>query len=371
MQLTNRTKIKIESVEERDQLLNCIKESGMEVVVYSEEEFTSQNWKMPFNDYIHICECRPLSDISIGTNYGKSTHCQIIDGRNPRVVYYVPLIEDSYYEVSDEIKNECDSAKSASARVLRGIVRKVEKQFHTKVSVDKVTSRQWMPHVETPSPFKNKTYDGQTVEHVYGYDLNSAYSYYIKQFGLNWCTVPGVDYHGQEAEINAAINTALCEYIDKWFHIKSTKTGEEKAHAKKMLNLITGHIRNINPVAYEELKWGVQRKIIDPLMETCGQPVIYSNVDSIYTIGESAVLNAQLGTAIGQFKLEHKDCRFTWQLAKLNYQINDDPPVARGIPKSRYAAFLQEKGRPFILNKDTIEPVHYYTIEQLLHKEKK
>lgn len=367
MKLSNRKQIVIEDVNERRTLINLIKQSGLEVAIYSEDDFDNERFKMPFNNYIHICYSRLLVDETNPLNFGDATIVKLISGNNFNVTYHYSLLDDSYYEVNDEIRNGSNrSLLAQTSRELRRILKAAEKKFGFQVSVSKLESRQWMPEIETPHPFKNLDYDGTTTANVYGYDLNSAYSAYIKKYGLDWCCVPSVDYKGQEAQINAYINKSMCNFIDKWFKIKQTAQpgSTVKAEAKLRLNTITGFIRNMNPQAYKELKWGVQTKMINPLMQKAeqdGNPVIYSNIDSIYTVGECAALNQLLGNDIGQFKLEHCNCNFTWELGKLNYQINEEPPVSRGVPKVRYAQFFKQHGRAFKLNKDVLTPTHYYT----------
>lgn len=364
MALNNYRKLVIiETAEERRTLIDEIKQSGLQAQVYSEKDFNAGNFKQPFNIYTHICYCNVLVNWSDAENFGRPTQCKIIyAGKHPEIIYYMSLLEDKSYEVNQDMRNSASDAILQSSRSLRGIVKKVENKYNTKISVrNKIESHQLINHIETPSPYKNPFYDGQTTPHVYGYDLNSAYSAYIKRYGLNWCTIPGVDYAGQEELINAAVNSELCQYIDKWFLTKSTTTGTKHDEAKRMLNLITGHIRNINPFAYKELKWGVQNKMIDVFMKQCGNPIIYSNIDSIYTIGKCDFLEDMKGVELGQFKLEHFDCNFTWQFGKLNYQINDEYPVARGIPKKRFETFELTNGRPFKLNQDILPLIKYYT----------
>ena len=115
------------------------------------------------------------------------------------------------------------------------------------------------------------------------------------------------------------------KFADKWYKIKETKTGEEKAKAKQMLCYSVGFLQRKNPFLRAAVVEHCNR-YMESLMD---ENTVYINTDSIVSLKPRD--DIKIGTNLGEFKLEHHG-QFAY--TGFNCQWDDDAPVYRGVPKS-------------------------------------
>lgn len=199
------------------------------------------------------------------------------------------------------------------------------------------------------------------LSNVYEYDINSAYASVIVR------EIPSfseIEYNRvvKEGEIGFLLNEnlSLChfgefaevickliptpkplkEYIYKWYQKK--KEGDKEA--KCMLNFPIGYFQRTNPFfrAY------VVNSCNERIQRLINEDIFMWNTDAIYSTKK---LDLKIGNGIGEWKeIPIKKI----QLLGLNYQIDDEPPSYRGIPKYWFEQFKKEHGRPFDLTLDKI-----------------
>ena len=138
-------------------------------------------------------------------------------------------------------------------------------------------------------------------------------------------------------------------YCDKWYNIKkNAKSEQEKLEAKAYLNLPIGYSQRYNPF-FRAYVVNSCNELIDNLVNKHKEHVLFWNTDAIFTTQPIEELEVQLGKEIGQWKkIEGKKLRYIGN----NYQIDDEIPVYRGIPKAWFKAFEKKTGRKFDLLKD-------------------
>ena len=199
---------------------------------------------------------------------------------------------------------------------------------------------------------------------IYEYDLNSAYSSVILGgipdlrnplfnvevgkgqvgFMLDDCLTM---VKGGEAEV--VFNIIECpqevkDYIYRWYDKKKNSTGNEKQEAKAYLNLPIGYSQRTNPFfrAY------VVNSCNNRIRKYLGKDVVLWNTDAIFS---TKPLDMEIGKEIGQWKLiEYNGLRCIGN----TYQIMDEIPVFRGIPKAWFVNFEKKNGHKFILGEDAL-----------------
>ena len=215
----------------------------------------------------------------------------------------------------------------------------------------------------------NKKYEKMELHNCYEYDLNSAY------FNVLLKKVPDLNnpiYNSKvkanqvgfllddqltmitgpsKYEVDVVFNLidspdGIKGYCDKWYKIKkNAKNEEEKLRAKAYLNLPIGYSQRYNPF-FRAFVVHNCNKLINDLVNKYRDSVLFWNTDAIFTTKPIAELELQIGSEIGQWKkIEGKVLRYKGN----NYQIDDDIPVCRGIPKKWFEAFEQKEGRKFNL----------------------
>lgn len=342
--------------DERASLLKLITQNRLRgITITSKDDFLSHFFGgcySPISKYYFVCY-RENNDIDSSAPWCY-IYCYMFDNHRNLIV---PLNKECI--TSKEMEDWADtSARWACSRELKCAIKAVEAQFGVKISQDKCESKS--NGVSTSNNillWKNEKYDGCEVEHVTGVDATSAYTSYLVSHVIDFCTIPGVDYKGQEAAINAAINERLRQYSLEWFNKKEcAKTPEEKVKAKRMLNIIIGMIRNSNVWAWKQIVGGVKEYMLSlvQLIEADGCECLYCNTDSIYYVGNTDIFDPLFGKGLGKFHIEHEDCRFRWRKGVMAYQINDDPPVWRGVMGERYELYERINGRPFNLITDDL-----------------
>ena len=215
----------------------------------------------------------------------------------------------------------------------------------------------------------NPKYEKMELHNCYEYDLNSAY------FNVLLKRVPDLDnpiYNSKvskgqvgfilddqltmildtntKCEVDVVFNLietpkGLKDYCDKWYGIKKTAINKQiKQEAKDYLNLPIGYSQRYNPFLRAYVVHQCN-ELIDTLVKKNRDICLFWNTDAIFTT-EPIDDQLNLGTEIGQFKkIEGKTVRYTGN----NYQIDEDIPVYRGIPKQWFEAFERKEERPFNL----------------------
>ena len=231
----------------------------------------------------------------------------------------------------------------------------------------------------------NKKYENQELTNCYEYDLNSAYfnilldkvpdltkPIYNSRVGKNQVgfllddKLTLVDFE-TKATVDVVFNLietpeGLKEFCKKWYTIKkqASKAGDKelKLKAKAFLNLPIGYCQRYNPFLRSYVVHKCN-KVIDSLVEKYKDICLFWNTDAIFTI--KPVDELTLGEEIGQWKkIEGKQVRFKGN----NYQLDDDIPTVRGVPKAWFKAFEKRTGRPFNLLLDKMpERCNKYTFD--------
>ena len=207
----------------------------------------------------------------------------------------------------------------------------------------------------------SKSHEIRQYNNIYEYDRNSAYSSVLLSKMPSFAYLDR-DREVREGEIGWLLteNLALCHvgefanfisplsdtpeavlnYIKKWYNLKQRGNAEAKA----MLNFPIGYYQRTNPLfrAY------VVNSCNDIIRELLDEHVVLWNTDAVYSDVE---LPLKVGSAIGEWK-KTKIEKFT--LLGTNYQINNEHPSYRGIPKQWFEAFKNINGRPFDLTKDKL-----------------
>ena len=213
----------------------------------------------------------------------------------------------------------------------------------------------------------NSKYNLQEIHNAYEYDLNSAYSSALMDrvidlkapVGLNTIVGPNqvgfllneeltmID-PGYEADVvfNEIESPAdLKKFCKKYYKLKQESTGSVKQQAKGMLNFPIGYCQRVNPFfrAY------VVHKCNRVIKELIDDDTLCWNTDAIFSTKK---LDLNIGMGIGQFK----EINFsTFRMNGNTYQIDDEIPVYRGIPKAYFKRFEYTHGRPFNILTDTLD----------------
>lgn len=130
----------------------------------------------------------------------------------------------------------------------------------------------------------------------------------------------------------------LLRFINHWYDIKKKSTGAEKAKAKARLNYSIGFAQRRNPF----FRAFIIRKCNAYIKSVMDSDTILWNTDAIFSTKRRYDL--PIGKEIGQFK-EIAIKRLVYR--GNTYQINDELPTWRGIPKAWFTAYEQRTGHPF------------------------
>lgn len=200
----------------------------------------------------------------------------------------------------------------------------------------------------------NSNFINKRIEHVYAYDLNSAYSWAM--------TLPIPDTKGEidysrkinKGEIGFIIKTDKYTFSEKLFAVfeegkyadyifkaiespfikfvehfykgkSEAKDSETKQYYKDMLNICTGYIRRKNPFIHS----CIVSRVRDKIESSKDENTILCNNDSIISLTKRDDL--ELGNNYGQFKLERENQ--TIAITKSGYQWNFELPKIRGKSK--------------------------------------
>lgn len=222
----------------------------------------------------------------------------------------------------------------------------------------------------------NKAYEEKELLNCYEYDINSAY------FNTLLNKVPDLENpmfntrvkYGQVGFIlddklpmiiGEKNRTYLCdvvfnliptpagikEYYTKWYTAKqNAKNKIAKLTAKAYLNLPIGYSQRYNPFLRAYVVNSCNRTIFDLIAKVGKSNCLIWNTDAIITTKEVDDCLA-IGSEIGQFK---KIICNKFKYKGNNYQINEEIPTYRGIPKEWFTAFERKNKRAFNLLIDEI-----------------
>lgn len=207
----------------------------------------------------------------------------------------------------------------------------------------------------------NEKYNNTEIKDCYEYDLNSAYTAAIYDHIPDLFHPHYEPFHKvQKGHVGFIIDDQLtmieagksCDisfqlietpkelkkFFTDFYELKSKSIGVDKKEAKAMLNYPIGYSQRYNPFfrAYIVHKCN---KYIKKFMD---KDTVIWNTDAIYSKRKRNDL--PIGDGIGQFKETHfKFLRYNGN----NYQIEDELPVYRGVPKNWFKAFKESHGRAF------------------------
>lgn len=193
----------------------------------------------------------------------------------------------------------------------------------------------------------NPKYEGKRIK-AYSYDINSSYSNAMlkpmpdtnAEYDINRRVRAGEVgfiqndekgiipvFEGKHAEfIFPLVESPFKRFIERWYTVKkTTKDPIEKQKAKDMLNFPIGYSQKHNPFIRAMILYWANKEIEDRLDDNS----IYWNTDSIVSAVPRPDIN--IGTEIGQFKLEDKGIEFAF--VGFNYQWDFEAPGYRGVPK--------------------------------------
>lgn len=236
-----------------------------------------------------------------------------------------------------------------------------------------------------PFMYYNKKYNKQRHK-AYGYDLNSAYSYAmlgempdttqkvgefriveegelgfkeglkVKSDGTEYPDLKMVE-PGKYADIIfKSMPSPFTKFVETWYKRKANaKNKVEKAKAKGMLNFSIGFLQKRNPY----LRAAIITRCNNLMMDLVDKNTLYCNTDSLVSLERRLDIEENLGTEIGQWKIEH-----TGDFAYIgyNYQWNLEKPSYRGVPNSWFKDDydilkdgIPRFGNVYELNHDTLE----------------
>lgn len=198
-----------------------------------------------------------------------------------------------------------------------------------------------------PLLYKNEKYEG-TRNNAIGYDLNSAYSYAmlqpmpdtskpfrqgtIKEGEIGFIEIPARHNpevmslvpisKGYSLYIFPLMESPFKRFVENWYNKKLVDKTKHKA--KGVLNYSVGYLQRVNPFLRATII-GYCNNLIESLID---EDTLYCNTDSIVSLSEKT--NLTLGTAIGNWKIEHEG---TFAFKGFNYQWNLDVPHYRGVSR--------------------------------------
>lgn len=219
-----------------------------------------------------------------------------------------------------------------------------------------------------PILYYNEKYNKKEINNCYEYDLNSAYTStilnkipdlsnpkYEKKVGRNQVGFlidddltmirPGI-YADIMFDI---IDTpqGLKDYCNNWYNVKKMARDKfEKEHAKSMLNLPIGYCQRYNPF----FRAWVVHNCNERIKKLMDEDTLICNTDAIFS---KRKLNLDIGTEVGQFKeIKGKTLRIKGN----NYQIDNEIPKYRGIPKEWFMFWELKNKRKYNILTDGSPP---------------
>lgn len=205
----------------------------------------------------------------------------------------------------------------------------------------------------------NPQYSGTRFQKCYGYDLNSAWPYFMTQpmpdTNINPRTMGFVEegeigftsaldgwelnYIGERADyIFPLIESPFKDFVKYYYDIKkNTKNQEEKIKAKEILNYSIGYLQKVNPFIRATVIGRANQYIHSLIYENrqLKSNVLQWNTDSIISTCELPEL--RISEELGDWKLQHvgnfayKGYAYQW-----NYEVPTQRGISKGWFKERY-----------------------------------
>lgn len=207
----------------------------------------------------------------------------------------------------------------------------------------------------------NKSKSGHRYDDCYGYDLNSAWPFFLTQPIPDTHNHPRIWDYVKEGEVGFDTSNngywkirrpgqfanyvfPLCEspfkrFVDVWYNKKkNAKTIAEKLKAKGILNYSIGYLQRTNPFI-RAMVICQANEYIESLIYQNGKlkdNVLLWNTDSI--VSTCPLPELKLGTGLGEWKLEHRGSfAFIGNTYQWDYNIPTHKGVAKGWYKKKYS----------------------------------
>ena len=233
----------------------------------------------------------------------------------------------------------------------------------------------------------NPKYNGQRLDNCYEYDRNNSYSAAMLEDIPNTKVEPRMYGEVRKGEIGfremrrgytdeiylyavfeegkladyiyPAIESPFKKFVEYYYKKReAAKTASEQEKMKQILNYSIGYIRRKNPFVHSCILSRARYYIEDLIDEN----TLYSNTDSIVSLGRRVDLDKKLGHNIGDFKIKHKG-QFAYN--ESGYQWNKEIPSVRGRSKNW---FKNAFPNGFDLLKDTLP---YIEANKYIYNEEK
>lgn len=194
--------------------------------------------------------------------------------------------------------------------------------------------------------YKNDKFEGIRLNNCYGYDINSSYTWAMIQDMPDTSKEPDIGRKVKKGEIGFDSNYNLIfeghfanlvypkmespfkKFAEIWYEKKkNAKTKEDKKLAKDVLNASIGYFQRTNPILRTAIIWYANNRIKKLIDEN----TLYCNTDSIISKTRRLDIEKDLGTELGQWKIEHFG---DFAFKGYTYQWNLETPSYRGISKS-------------------------------------
>lgn len=201
--------------------------------------------------------------------------------------------------------------------------------------------------------------DGVRYEGCYGYDINSSYSWGMvqpmpdtakKPLGPGIVRKGEVGLNGDLSLVKEGrmamyrwpkIESPFKGFVEVWYRRKrEAKTPEDKAKAKAVLNMCIGNMQNYNPVLRAFILAYANARVESYIDEN----TLVCNTDSIISKVRRPDIERDLGTGLGQWKIEHQG---SFIHKSTNYQWNLSELRVRGTPRGWFREFEIRNGRPW------------------------
>lgn len=210
--------------------------------------------------------------------------------------------------------------------------------------------------------YYNKEKNNNRYYDCVGYDMNSAFSRAMLEPIPDTSQMPRIEETVKAGEIGFRLDgTVVFEkglfanyifplmdspfetFVRTWYFRKaSAKTPEAREKAKGMLNYSVGYMHRVNPF----IRNCIVARCNEFIKKLIDENTLYCNTDSIVSCVKREDIEKNLGSDIGQWKIEHKGA-FAYR--EYTYQWNDTEPKYRGIPKKGFKTFKEEHGRAWDL----------------------
>jgi hypothetical protein len=269
------------------------------------------------------------------------------------------------------------------------------KEFGYKETPNEPIKYHWNEDIATISAVIgfNKELSGKRYEDCYGYDLNSAFNFAmlnpmpdttvepkeyckVKKNEIGFFYDDNGDFkivkEGHFARyVFPLMDSPFKKFVDTWYsNKKNAKTPEEKQKAKNVLVMAVGYLQKHNPFLRAAII-GYSNEYISSFID---EDTLYWNTDSIVSRKRRLDIEENLGSDLGQWKIEHKG---SFAYDGNNYQWNNDVPVVRGIPKNWFKKMypngfdVLKDEIPFEGNAYYIDKDDNYALKEIKYGQKK